>query len=219
MTSMSGQGFYLVFGITADPPHLGHEQVIINSYQYMTSQQLTVTQFDLMPTYQANLIGDKKKPVADFNQRLKMCQITAADLNDRHGFNVQVNDLERTLSQQVKGKNYSIDTLSAIQHPHKMFVLSADHFAGRWPKFRKWHRYEDLVFQNGLLIHQRPGHPINNNFIKQLKSINPHVYVVSGLKDVSASSTQIRNNCSQHLDLLNKKIHFYLAAQQLYGLN
>lgn len=216
---MSDQGFYLVFGLTADPPHLGHEQVIINSYQFMSSQQLAVAQFDLMPTYQANLIADKKKPMASFEQRLKMCQITAADLNDRLQLNVHVNDLERSLGQQGHNKNYSFDTLSAINHPHKMFVLSADHFAGRWPKFRKWHRYEDLVFQNGLLIHQRPGHPINHNFIKKLKSINPHVYVVSGYKDVAASSTQIRNNAKQHLGLLNKKIHFYLAAQQLYGLN
>ena len=103
----------------------------------------------------------------------------------------------------IKNKDisYSYDTLTAIEGQHKLFVLSADHFAGRWPKFRKWHQWQQIVKDNGLLIHQRPGHGINLSFIQGLRKTSKHVHVVEGLPSIEVSSTEIRTklNLNKHL--------------------
>ena len=217
---MPNNSFYLVFGLTADPPHKGHEQVIINSHAYMKKAGLIVQQFDLIPTFEPNLIAGKRQPVADFEQRMAMCQIIADELNKTKNFNVQVNDIERFLAFATHQKSYSYQTLKAIDHPNKLFVLSADHFAGRWPKFRKWYMWESLVKENGLLIHQRPGHNINNSFIGQLQDINPHVFVAQGYPEQAVSSTQIRHSFKQEntasTDLLNPLVYAYAQSNNIY---
>lgn len=217
---MSNSTFYLVFGLTADPPHKGHEQVIINSHDFIKNAGFVVKQFDLIPTFEPNLIAGKRQPVADFEQRMSMCQIVANDLNRTIKINVQVNEIERLLAIATHQKSFSYQTLKAIDHPNKLFVLSADHFAGRWPKFRKWHMWESLVKENGLLIHQRPGHSINNSFIKQLQDINPHIFVVKGYPEKAVSSTQIRNQLKQtdmkSCNLLNPAVLTFINTNKLY---
>ncbi|WP_154223376.1 nicotinate-nicotinamide nucleotide adenylyltransferase [Marinicella rhabdoformis] len=198
---MTDSSFYLVFGLTADPPHKGHEQVIVNSHVFMQHAGLKVKQFDLIPTFNPNLIAGKHQPTADFEQRMTMCQLIADDLNKIHGFNVQVNDIERFLALATHKKSYSYETLKAINHPNKLFVLSADHFAGRWPKFRKWHEWQNLVKENGLLIHQRPRNKINQSFINQLKATNPNIFVAKGYPVVDVSSTLIRNALKRKDDI------------------
>ncbi len=213
---MSKNSFYLVFGITGDPPHLGHEQVIINSYQFMKQSGMNISQFDLIPTFAPNLITGKTQPQANYDDRLAMCQIMADDLNHRLNFNVQVNEIEKRLHKSSGLKNYSINTIKALPKSTKLFILSADHFTGRWPKFRKWHQYQSLVAETGLLIQQRPGHRISLNFIRQLKTINPNIYVVHGMTDIDTSSTAIRNNLSAHINQLNPLIRQYITNHSLY---
>lgn len=217
---MTDNSFHLIFGITADPPHKGHEQVILNSYEFMRNSGLKVEQFDLIPTFDPNLIAGKRQPTADFEQRMSMCQLIAEDLNKIHGFNVQVNDIERFLALATHKKSYSYETLKAIKHPNKLFVLSADHFAGRWPKFRKWHEWRNLVKENGLLIHQRPGHKINQSFINQLKAINPNIFVANGYPAVDVSSTFLRSRFT-HLPnetklLLNHNVYLFAHSHDIY---
>ncbi len=212
--------FYLIFGLTADPPHKGHEQVIINSHEFMHKAGFEVSQFDLVPTFEPNLIAGKRQPVADFEQRMAMCQIIADDLNQNKKYNVRVNEIERFLAFATHQKSYSYQTLKAIDHPNKLFVLSADHFAGRWPKFRKWHKWQALIKENGLLIHQRPGHRINNSFIQQLQSTNTHVYIVKDFPEVAVSSTFIRKNFSQSMrgnqQILSQNVIDFIAQHEIY---
>lgn len=210
------KGARLIFGLTADPPHLGHEQVIINSYHFMRSAQQAIAQFDLVPSYHAHLIAGKKGPQASFQQRMLMCQIIARRLIQQHGFNIHVSAVEKELHHQNGGQNYTIDTLDAIESNHKFFVLSADHFAGRWPKFRKWYQWKNLVKNNGLLIHQRPGHRINKRFIDQLKQLNKNIHIVIGHKDVAISSTQLRQDFKSQQHHVSDDIRAYIEQEKLY---
>jgi nicotinate (nicotinamide) nucleotide adenylyltransferase len=216
----TAESFTLVFGLTADPPHRGHEQVIRNSFSWAQAQSLSIDRFVLVPTYQPNLIADKQQPRTPFKHRMQMCQLLARELAMALNSSIEVSDIERLLHQASGQKSYSFETLKHIQAEHRLFVLSADHFGGRWPKFRKWHQWQQLVKDNGLLIHQRPGHTINHSFIRQLRDLNPHVYVVTGLPSVEVSSTHLRHILFQrkepHDALLNPIIFNYLKKHHLY---
>lgn len=202
----------LIFGLTADPIHKGHEQVILNSFAYAKQLNLTIEQFLLVPTYQPNLIADKKQPQTPFKYRFNMCELVAEKIRKKFNYPVYITDIERQLYELNGSKSYSYDTLQATSVNQKLFVLSADHFTGRWPKFRKWYKWKELVNENGLLIHQRPGHGINSNFIKQLKELNNHVYVVNNLPQIDISSTKLRQQLKNKRTVLPNTISTQVLA-------
>ncbi len=210
----------LIFGLTADPIHKGHEQVILNSFTYALAQQINIKELQLIPTYQPNLIANKRQTRTSFEHRFKMCELVAEEIRTQYNYPVYASDIEKKLYLKTKTKSYSYDTLNAIDVKHTLFVLSADHFAGRWPKFRKWHQWQALVKDNGLLIHQRPGHGINASFIEQLKDLNPDVYVLTDLPSVEVSSTNIRNQFKHSRNIENKlipeSIIKYVHSNNLY---
>lgn len=215
-----GKAFTLVFGLTADPIHKGHEQVIHNSYTFAEQYGYNIVEFILVPTFQPNLIADKKQPRTAFKHRFAMCKLIADDLNKKFNYQVQVSDIEKVLYDVNNRKSYSFDTLQALNKPNQLFVLSADHFAGRWPKFRKWHRWQELVKRHGLLIHQRPGHGINLTFLKQLKTINHQLFRVKDLPTVEVSSTLLRQQLAKNVrpdnTLLNPIIFQFISKHYLY---
>ncbi len=212
--------YTLIFGLTADPIHKGHEQVILNSFEYAKQHQLSIEQFLLVPTYQPNLIAHKKQPQTPFEHRFNMCELVAERIRKKFNYPVFITDIEKQLYNLNGVKSYSYDTLHATEVRHKLFVLSADHFAGRWPKFRKWHKWQQLVQENGLLIHQRPGHGINSSFIQQLKDLNPNVFVVSELPQVDISSTKLRNQLKKNQmtspNEISTDVSNYINRHELY---
>ncbi len=219
---MSKTQYTLVFGLTADPIHKGHEQVILNSFIFADQHKLSIKKFLLVPTYQPNLIANKQQPTTSFEHRFRMCELVATEVRNKFNYPVYTIDIEKKLFEKTNQKSYSYDTLHGIEAKHKLFVLSADHFAGRWPKFRKWHNWQQLVKENGLLIHQRPGHGINANFIRQLKDINPAVYVVTGLPSFDVSSTQLRAELSKDTALcgddgVSHSVLKYIENQNIYS--
>ena len=221
MKAEAQKPYTLLFGLTADPIHKGHEQVIINSFKFAKQQQLNFEQLLLVPTFEPNLIATKKQPQTPFKQRFEMCELVAESIREQFNYPVYITDIERQLFELNGVKSYSYDTLHATEVAHKLFVLSADHFTGRWPKFRQWYRWQQLVEENGLLIHQRPGHGINASFIEQLKDLNPDVYVVTGLPEVDVSSTQMRAalRAQQTIskDHMAASVLQYIRQHKVYG--
>lgn len=219
-TKQSTVDFRLVFGITGDPVHCGHRQVIINSHQFMAERQLTVSQFDLIPSYAANLIADKSTATADYQQRKTMCELLATELKG-HGYNIYVSDIEEKLFLKNKTKSYSRQTLKAIDHRHKLFVLSADHFSGSKPTFQLWHQWQKLIEENGLLIHPRPEYPLNYAFIDSLKQYNPNIHIVTTGKQIHISSSDLRKQLASNPQTaqpyIPPNIFSYILQQKLYN--
>ena len=87
----------LVFGLTADPIHKGHEQVILNSFTYAKQQNLNIDKFLLVPTYQPSLIANKKQPRTSFEHRHKMCKLASKDITNQFKCPVHVSDIEKQL--------------------------------------------------------------------------------------------------------------------------
>ncbi len=194
---MTTKNFTWVFGLTADPIHRGHEQVIINTLEVAKNNYLSSEQVLLMPTYQPNLIDDKKAPQADFKDRLKMCSLTAEDLQSKIATTITVSDIEKTLYQKQQQPSFTYESLDALSSDYEnlMLIISSDHAHGHAPKFRKWHRWDELISRFGLIIHERPGYPLNDCFVSYLKELNPaaDVYVAKNQPSIEVSSSQIRN--------------------------
>lgn len=223
--SSLSHSYTIVFGLTADPIHLGHEQAIINGIDYCQEHNLEINQFLLMPVYQPNLIAGKKAPVASFQQRFDMCDIVAKRLSKKLDCKIETTLIEKQFSELSGDKSYSFNTIkymTEIETESKstklLFMVSADHFQGRWPKFRKWFKWQELLNMTGLLINQRPGHKINASFTNQLKVINKDVFVIVKSQSVAISSSEIRvaNNPS-NLKGLSKDVAEYVLDNNLYG--
>ncbi len=213
-----------VFGLTADPVHNGHAQVVINACRWADAAAVALQTCLLLPVYRPNLIAGKREPVAAYAHRLAMCQILADTLSARVHRQVRVCEVEKRLQQSTGKPNYSHDTLSALRETHGklLFFVSSDHFSGAAPKFTLWHRWQNLLELSALLIHERPGAPVNQGFVQQLIESGADVHLVQHLPCVEVSSTQIRKmlkNNPQDVELnklLPNEIRHYIDAQKLY---
>jgi len=212
--------YSIIFGLTADPIHLGHEQAIINGIQYLRYQNIKVEEFVLIPVYQPNLIADKKSPKASFDQRLEMCHIVAKRLSNITHDSIIVSDIEKLIANTTGENNYSLNTIKHLNKENCLFMVSADHFQGRWPKFRKWFGWKDILNYSGLLINKRPGNKINKRFIEELRGINPNVYLVEEQKSIDTSSSYIRANLhkSDMSNHLSQDILKFIKNEGLYLL-
>lgn len=210
--------YSIIFGLTADPIHLGHEQAIINGVKYCREQGFEIDQFLLVPVYQPNLIVDKKSPVASFNQRFAMCELVANRLSKQLACDIQVSQIEKQIAQNTGENNYSVNTIKQLKLENCLFMVSADHFQGRWPKFRQWFEWRELLKYSGLLINHRPGHKINLDFIQQLKQINPEIYIVESSKIIDVSSSQVRTMKikNERKRCLSEDVFQFILTSELY---
>lgn len=209
-----------VYGLTADPIHRGQEQVIKNTLMKADELNLNTAGFILIPTYQPNLIADKTAPIAAFDHRLAMCELVAGDLSRKLSTDIKTSDVEQRIHSGQP--SYTYDTLSALSHEHENLVLiiSSDHAHGHAPKFRQWHRWQDLINQFGLMIHERPGYPLNDCFISHLKEYNQHVFVSKNLTSIDISSSRLRQAYAYRAEAsdkyVNPAVDRFIRSQKLY---
>lgn len=209
-----------VYGLTADPIHRGHEQVIKNTFGKAQELGLSTTGFILVPTYRPNLIADKSAPIATFEQRFEMCRLVTKDLSRELKTDITVSDIEQAIHNNQPSFTYN--TLNALSkhHDNLILIISSDHAHGHAPKFRQWHRWQDLINRFGLMVHERPGHPINDCFIEHLKEHNPNVYVAKNQPTIDISSSRLRNAYTYGADLsdahINPVVDNYIKNFELY---
>jgi len=217
------ENYTVVYGLTADPIHKGHEQAIINGINYCHKHDLLIRKFILLPVFQPNLIDDKKRPVAAFTHRLAMCQVLAQRLSKVLKTKIEVSAVEKQLSETTATINTSFMTIQHLQKQNNskqkyLFMVSADHFIGNQPKFKQWSHWQALVNICGLLINQRPNNKINAAFVEQLKTINSDIHCVNSPHQVDISSSQIRNSIQHYLgsEFISADISQYLTKNHLY---
>ncbi len=212
------KSYTVLFGLTADPIHKGHEQAIIAGIEFLRAKNFVVEQFYLVPVFSPNLIAHKKAPVASFEQRFAMCKIVAKRISHELSCSIEVSAIEKQLFETTGEKSYSVDTIKKFNLPNCLFMVSADHFAGRWPKFRSWYKWQDILNYTGLLINQRPGHKINHRFLQQLNAINPNTFVVNSTKAIEVSSSSIRKDLDFYSskDLLSDDVAQYTNTMGIY---
>ena len=206
----------IIFGLSADPIHLGHEQAIINGIQYLREQGLEILEFLLIPVFLPNLIADKKAAVASYQHRVSMCELVAKRLTEQLNCEIKVCQIERHIVKATGQPNYSLNTIKQLNLKNCLFMVSADHFQGRWPKFRKWFKWQEILQYSGLLINQRPGHGLNQSFIEQLKKYNSDIFMVENKLTVATSSSEIRSNLNKTRPYLSTDIYAYILKNKIY---
>lgn len=218
---LTTQNITWVFGLTADPIHRGHEQVVKNTLNIAASLDLNTNQFIFVPTYQPHLIADKSTPSADFKDRLAMCELVANELSHEMNAKITVSDIEQKIHSEQP--SYTYDTLDALskKYDNLILIMSSDHAHGHAPKFRQWHRWDDLINRFGLMIHERPGYPLNDCFVNYLKELNPNVYATKNQPSIDTSSSRIRHAYGYGAEVseeyINPLVDRYIKRLDLYG--
>ena len=211
----------LVFGLSADPVHVGHEASLAAAIGYL-KQQSSLAEVIIVPVYAPNLIAGKQGPKATYQQRLHMCQLLARKLRQRYNTNITVSRIEERNYQLDHRLSYTYDTLDSLNKKALALLVNADHFSGVKPKFEQWYLWQEIIQKYTLIICQRPGYEVNMNFVQQLQNhADSNIHVIpEPMPDVS--STVIRKKIKEnpyHIDLknlLDKNIYQYINKNHIY---
>lgn len=170
-----------IFGLTADPVHKGHLE-IINRLSEMYDKIVVI------PT----TIRYYKKNVQmfSFNERFNsVCECVLKLKNH----NIIVSDIERSVSENWR----FIDSLKVIR---SMFGDDNNYFVAMgsdsFQKFETWCDWEEiLILSQGLIVFKRPGY--EDNFPQNI------VYTYIDDINIDISSTQLREEIRSHLSEIN----------------
>ena len=109
----------LVFGLSADPIHVGHVEMVAQSATALIALGYCLTEVLLIPVYRRNPVGVRKDRLPQtYPQRLEMCRLAAAEVAERlfrRDVGVRACTIEADLARESELPNYTADTLSALR--------------------------------------------------------------------------------------------------------
>ena len=192
-----------LFGTSADPPHLGHQSILL----WLSAH------FDQVVVWAAdNPYKEEQSPIGDRTQMLRL-------LIDTLSTSEATNNI--SINQQLSDR-YSINS---IDRAHKIwpnanfsFVVGSDLL----DQLPRWYQAKELFKRVNILVFPRPGYPIEESTLldlRQLASVDiahpPAQYDVS-------SSTYRQTRCDQggqtshSFDDLPAVIYDYITEHDLY---
>ncbi len=193
--------FVLVFGLSADPIHIGHVETVTQAYQALSKLDIPVTRILLVPIYRRNPVGaEKSRLPATFTARYVMCALAAREIRQRLGLSpqaVSVSDLEARLARERRMPNYTAETLTLLKlrtapNTGLLFLLSSELVAGEVPQFSRWYHPLAIARLALLAIVPRPGYEANRRFLSALHQRGAHVVMLEDVHTPAISSSEIR---------------------------
>lgn len=180
-----------IFGGSFNPPHVAHQMVALFVVETMPVDELW-----FVPTWKHAFA----KQLADFDDRIAMCERVAAALGPRIG----VSRIEEDIAQVPSRTLHTLEALVA-RHPGDQFrlVVGADILG----ETDKWYRWDDVIQLAPLIVVGRPGYPA------------PPEALVSGLEMPEVSSTEVRARLARGesaLPLVPRSVMGYIAERKLY---
>lgn len=156
-----------IFGITANPIHLGHIRVINNTTEKLDEVWVT-------PVFQ-HPFGKK---FIDYEHRLNMLHIALKANNNPKAV---IKELDKQFHMEYNKVSYSYDLLSYLksQYPEHNFslIIGEDNFKPEvWTKF---YRYKDLEKEFGIVIVKDEG--VHSTQIRELLKENKDVSDLVGV--------------------------------------
>lgn len=108
--------------------------------------------------------------------------------------------------------SYTLSTLQALsrKHPDCSFrlIIGADN----WLIFDRWHKPEEIIEKFGVIIYPRPGSTISG-------PLPANVAYLADLPELNISSTNIRNNLPESLNLVPEGVAELIEQKNLYATN
>lgn len=106
--------------------------------------------------------------------------------------------------------SYTLATLRALSETHRdcsfRLIIGADN----WLIFDRWHKPEEIIEQFGVIIYPRPGCPIAG-------PLPANVTYLPDLPELDISSTEIRNNLPESLNLVDPAVAEIIERNNLYA--
>ena len=166
----------VVFGGTFDPPHLGHQEVIVGLRSNLRLPLLVVPNGH--PAH-------RRTPSASPEDRLRMTQLMVQGVGDPL---VSVSDLE----VRRPGPSYTADTLArlAADEPERplLLALGSDAARGLW----RWHRPDRVAALARLVVFDRPGARIGAQ--AAVEELRGHGWLGPGPEQVSLAAPEVESS-------------------------
>lgn len=207
---MTERRFCLVFGTSAAPIHLGHNELIVKAALALENRGYKVARVVILPVYWRHNISDeaKKSLQASYEDRLALCQLAAEEIAaqiDRPSEWVEVSRLEEALSLLSGQPNYTVETLEVMsgeleENERLAFLLGADSVSGASPRLGHWYRLDDLLHLTSFVIGPRDGFPPNLKFIQKLSRQGAEVIYLDEVDTADISSSTIRETLTNTND-------------------
>lgn len=227
--------YVLIFGLSADPIHQAHSDLVVNVTKALIARGYFVTRVMIIPVYRRNPVGSKhKEDLPDtFDHRFAMCELAAQEMRQRLAEQVRsivVSRIEEKLAGLTLGPNYTVETLTALrdeEDPNTRFIfpLSSDHISGDEPELGSWYQLEKLIQLTIIAICPRTGYQRNDAFLKSLKHNGAQLVYLDELNTKDITSSRIRERLINHEDpldlckegLLQKSVAFYIKQYGIYN--
>lgn len=183
-----------LFGTSADPPHNGHRSIVATLGH----------QFDHVAVWASdNPWKTNQSPIA---MRMDMLRLTIKDLETPGTI-----QLHPELSHP-----YTAVTLERAQRiwpqAEFTFVIGAD-LVKQLPS---WHRSEDVIRWAKILVFPRPGYPLQDSALDELKAHGAQVAIATPLSEHHISSSRLRQSCLTQPDEIPPIVQTYIHTHNLY---
>ncbi len=222
----------LVFGLSADPVHTGHVQMVARSATRLIARGYPLAEILLVPVYRRNPVGDAKERLpGTYRDRFAMCELAAKEIARRlDSVSVRTSDVEAELARRRSRPNYTAETLLLLQArsapgTRLIFLISSELVSGPHPQFARWHRPDRILALADLAICPRPDYPLNRSFVRAMTHSRGRVILLPEVETPDISSTQLRDLLRaghsplslHHQGLLPAPVASYLLRHNLYA--
>lgn len=222
---------HLMFGLSADPIHRAHSDILIGAVKSLYQRGFFVEDVWIVPVYRRNPVGqDRKEGLPEtFEQRLTICKIAAVAIAEALTpckTTVTVSAIARDLAENSDQPNYDVHTLAALikEGENWLYLLSSELLSGEPTEVSRWHEPQRLVRLARLVIANRPGYPINQHYLSELESEGARAIILDELPQSRISATAIRERLIAgedpltlaDEDLLDKAVAQYIRKNNYY---
>ena len=224
----------LVYGLSADPIHVGHVEMATQSTRALERRGYHVVEVLLVPVYRRNPVGVAKERIPDtYAHRLAMCALAAGEIAVDLGLpteRVRASEIEAELVRDRSTPNYTAETLallSARSEPGTglIFLISSELVSGPDPQLGRWYRPDEILRLAVLAICPRPGYAPNTTFIANLVEHGARVVMLDEVATPEISASDIRallraGHSPEELGrkgMLTSAVAGYLRAHDVYG--
>lgn len=227
----------LVFGLSADPIHRGHVDLVVEATKKLNDLGFEMDRVLIIPVYRRNPTGSKPKDDlgATFAHRLAMCQLAADEVSGwvgELGASVEVSAIEQELARRTGTPNYTVETLQALQAKETpgtgwILLLGSDLLSGDDPELGDWRQPEKLVRLAAIALYPRPGYRSNPAFLREMERKGACFIHLDGVALTDIEARQIRRRLAAGVDpldlsregLLSGPVASYIKEHGLYQAN
>lgn len=225
---------YLIYGLSANPVHQGHVDMMAQAFAALRRLSKTIRQAVFVPVYRRNPVGPRKAGLPEtYEHRFAMCQLAAEMVAERLAVGkdrVVVSRVEARLAQDRESPNYTAETLGALQREVEgrfelAFLISSELVSGEDPEFGRWHQVDLILERATLVICPRPDYPPNLDFMQSLRERDGRIFWLRDVRTTEVAATDLRARLAHGEDprtladegLLPLPIADYLRQHPIYS--